>query len=278
MTMIESKPRRRFWLFAPFVLLIALAAIWTGLWFYAASRAEAALAGWRAREAKSGRTYECGAQSISGFPFRIEVRCTEPSAELRGKGTQFVLKGADLVMLAQVYQPTLLIGEFKSPMTVAEPGQPPAYVANWTLGQSSMRGTPRAPQRGSLVFDNLKVQRTGSDAHGPQRQADGVAWPRGGRLGQRQSGDRSRFARDRRDRARGACDHRGADRRRRVRDPARARRLRAEAVAGAFPGIAGAQRPHRHRQCAYPAGRGDRRQLPARSASRRTAISTASCR
>jgi hypothetical protein len=164
--MLDPKPapRRRLWLFVPFALLVAMAVIWTGLWFYAVSRAESALAGWRAREAKSGRSYECGSQSISGFPFRIEVRCTEPVAELRGKGTQAVLKGADLVMLAQVYQPTLLIGEFKSPMTVAEPGQPPAYVVNWSLGQSSMRGTPRAPERGSLVFDNLKVQRTGSDA------------------------------------------------------------------------------------------------------------------
>lgn len=164
--MLETKPatRRRLWLFVPFALLVALAAIWTGLWFYAASRAETTIAGWRAREAKSGRTYECGTQSISGFPFRIEVRCTEPVAELRGKSAQVLLKGADLIMLAQVYQPTLLIGEFKSPMTVADPGQPPAYVVNWSLGQSSMRGTPRAPQRGSLVFDNLKVQRPGSDA------------------------------------------------------------------------------------------------------------------
>jgi len=164
--MLDRQPakRRRLWLFVPFVLLIALAVIWTGLWFYAASRAETAIAGWRAREAKSGRTYECGTQSISGFPFRIEVRCTEPVAELRGKGAQVVLKGADLVMLAQIYQPTLLIGEFKSPMTVADPGQPPAYVVTWSLGQSSVRGTPRAPQRGSLVFDNLKVQRPGSDA------------------------------------------------------------------------------------------------------------------
>ena len=164
--MFDRQPatRRRLWLFVPFALLVALAVIWTGLWFYAASRAEAAIAGWRAREAKSGRSYECGAQSISGFPFRIEVRCTEPVAELRGKGAQVVLKGADLVMLAQIYQPTLLIGEFTSPMTVADPGQPPAYVVNWTLGQSSVRGTPRAPERGSLVFDNLKVQRPGSDA------------------------------------------------------------------------------------------------------------------
>jgi hypothetical protein len=49
-------------------------------------------------------------------------------------------------------------------MTVAEPGQPTGFVVNWTLGQSSVRGTPRAPQRGSLVFDNLKVQRPGNDA------------------------------------------------------------------------------------------------------------------
>lgn len=156
----QAAPRRRRWLlFVPFGLLVALAAIWSGFWFYAASQAETALAGWRAREAKSGRTYECGSQSISGFPFRFEVRCTKPVAELRGNRAQLVLGGEDLVMLAQIYQPTLLIGEFKSPMTVAEPGQPPAYVVNWSLGQSSVRGTPSAPQRGSLVFDNLTVQR-----------------------------------------------------------------------------------------------------------------------
>ena len=165
--MLSPQPatRRRRWpIFVPFVLLVALAVIWTGLWFYAASAAESALAGWRAREAKSGRTYECGSQSISGFPFRIEVRCAKPVVEWRGKGPQLVLTGADVVMLAQIYQPTLLIGEFKGPMTVAEPGQPVAYVANWTLGQSSMRGTPRAPERGSLVFDDLTVQRSGSNA------------------------------------------------------------------------------------------------------------------
>ena len=61
-------------------------------------------------------------------------------------------------------------------MTVAEPGQPPGYVVNWTLGQSSVRGTPRAPERGSLVFDNLTVERAG--AHdGSQRRAYGAAWP-----------------------------------------------------------------------------------------------------
>lgn len=165
--MYDSQPakRRRLWpVFVPIALLVVLAAAWTGLWFYAAGRAENAIAGWRAREAKSGRTYECASESIGGYPFRIEVHCAKPRAELRGQGVQLVLSGADLVVLAQIYQPTLLIAEFKGPMTVAEPGQPTAFVANWSLGQASVRGTPRAPQRASLVFDDLKVQRTGSDA------------------------------------------------------------------------------------------------------------------
>ena len=155
------RPRRRLWpVFVPFALVVALAILWTGLWFYAASAAETAIAGWRAREAKSGRNYECASETISGFPFRIEVRCASPNVELRSKGANADLKGASVVMLAQVYQPTHLIGEFGGPMTIAEPGRPPAYVVNWTLGQSSMRGTPRNPQRGSLVFDDLSVQRT----------------------------------------------------------------------------------------------------------------------
>ena len=170
--------------------------------------AETALAGWRAREAKSGRTYECGSQSISGFPFRIEVRCTEPSAELRGKGTQLVLKGADLVMLAQIYQPTLLIGEFKSPMTVAEPG-----TAAGLCRELDARPVEHARHAARAATRLAGVRQSQGAAHrqrrdGPQRQADGAAWPHGGRLGQRQSGDRCRLARDRRHRARGASDHR----------------------------------------------------------------------
>ena len=99
-------------------------------------------------------------RSIGGFPFRIEVRCTEPmrrAARQRARSSRS--RAPTLSLPSQIYQPTLLIGEFTGPMTVAEPGQPPAYVANWTLGQSSVRGTPRAPQRGSLVFDNPMVQR-----------------------------------------------------------------------------------------------------------------------
>src|SRR5262249_56974449 len=50
-----AAPRRRWPLFLPFALMVLLAAAWTGLWFYAAARAEAEIALWRERERQAGR-------------------------------------------------------------------------------------------------------------------------------------------------------------------------------------------------------------------------------
>jgi len=158
--MDHPRRRRRLWT-ALIALVVVIAAIWTGVWFYAASRAEAAIAGWRAREAKSSRNYECAQQTIGGFPFRIEVRCINPSAELRGHDRPLLLKGAGLVVQVQLYRPTVLLIEFSGPMAVAEVGQPPAYAVNWSLGRSSVHGTPRNPQRGSLRYDDVTAQRSG---------------------------------------------------------------------------------------------------------------------
>ena len=157
--------RRRLWpVFVPFALVVALAIVWIGLWFYAAGAAETALAGWRAREARAGRIHNCETQTIGGFPFRIEVRCGQPSAELRGAGTTIALRGADLLATVQIYQPTLLIAEFTGPMIVEEPAGAPSFTVNWRLGQASVRGTPQNPERGSLVFDAPVLTRQGDGA------------------------------------------------------------------------------------------------------------------
>jgi len=158
-------PGRRLWpVFVPLGLVVVLAILWSGFWFFAASAAEATITGWREREAKVGRIYNCDKQTIGGFPFRFELRCADPSVELRRDDPPVALKAADLVVVSQVYQPTLLISEFSGPMTIAEPGQPPSYVANWTLGQSSVRGTPAAPERVSIVVDRPTLDRVGGSA------------------------------------------------------------------------------------------------------------------
>jgi hypothetical protein len=62
-------------------------------------------------------------------------------------------------VVAQIYQPGLLISEFHGPLTAGEPGKPPEITADWKLAQSSVRGTPAAPERVSLVFDQPAVDR-----------------------------------------------------------------------------------------------------------------------
>lgn len=148
----SAAPRRRRWLlFVPFALVVVLAAVWTGVWFYAASRAETDLAAWRQRERPAGRTQNCASQSIGGYPFLLEVRCGGAGLELQGTPTlQFKLPLA--VAAVQVYDPRLLIGEFTGPLEISEAGREPAVVVNWTLGQASVRGLPSSVERASLVL------------------------------------------------------------------------------------------------------------------------------
>lgn len=146
------------------VLFFALIGGWSWFWHYAAGKAEVAIEGWRAREAKSGRVYKCGSQSIGGYPFRFEVDCEKASALLRSNQPPIEIKTSGMLIAAQVYQPNLLITEFHGPLTIAEPGKPPTIVANWKLAQSSVRGTPQAPERVSLVFDGPVVDRINGGA------------------------------------------------------------------------------------------------------------------
>jgi hypothetical protein len=137
--------RRRMWTIVAAAAVIVLGAGWCGLWYYAASVADRTLAGWVAREAQAGRTYRCGSQGISGFPFRIQVQCEEAAATINSTRPPFDLSAHSMTFSAQVYNPTLLVGEVTGPLTVASPGQPPRFVASWSLAQLRVSGTPPAP-------------------------------------------------------------------------------------------------------------------------------------
>ncbi len=144
--------RRRWPLFLIVAVVVGLAAAWTGLWFYAAAKAKSEIAAWRERESRAGRLYDCASEAIGGYPFRLEWRCGAAALELKGTPT-LQLKLPLILAALQVYDPTLVIAEFSGPLDVSEPGRPPTYVVNWQLGQASVRGTPGALERASLVLD-----------------------------------------------------------------------------------------------------------------------------
>jgi hypothetical protein len=160
MRVSASTSRRRRWpVFVPFFLVVVLGALWTAGWFYIAARAPSEIDGWRAREAAAGRLYGCGTQSIAGFPFRMEVRCSDPSAQLSDMAPPLALRAADAFVTWQIYQPALLIGEFTGPLSLGEPGKPASFLAHWGLAQASLRASLAGPERVSLVCERPSLDR-----------------------------------------------------------------------------------------------------------------------
>jgi hypothetical protein len=167
-----SIPRRRSrWpLFVMPGLLVVLAIGWTAFWFYASSQVGAQFDRWRTREAQSGRVYECSKLSVGGYPFRFEVRCRDASVDLISQTANRKFgKGqlSEILAVAQIYSPQLLIAEFEGPLTVTEQGEQQSLIFGWRKAQSSVFGLPVSPQRISLVVDDPTLERTAGTVRAP---------------------------------------------------------------------------------------------------------------
>jgi hypothetical protein len=180
MSELTLAPRRRpLWrLFIMPVLLLIAAAAWSAFWFYAASEVDVKADAWRAQEAKSGRIYDCARRSVSGFPFRLEVRCSGASVSLRSQTAEqaatqasFTAKLDEILVIAQVYDPKLLIAEFTAPALIADRGQQPSMMVNWSKARSSVVGLPAVPQRASIEFDDPAIDRLNGSAQTPLARA-----------------------------------------------------------------------------------------------------------
>jgi hypothetical protein len=172
-------PRRRpLWrLFIMPVLLLIAAAGWSAFWFYAASEVDVKADAWRAQEAKSGRVYDCAKRSVAGFPFRLEVRCDGASVLLQSQAaapTQPVTaKLGQILVVAQVYDPKLVIAEFTAPARISDRSGA-SMLVNWRTARSSVVGLPAIPQRASIVFDDPSIDRISGSIQTPLARAKHV--------------------------------------------------------------------------------------------------------
>ncbi|MGJ5020661.1 DUF2125 domain-containing protein [Bradyrhizobium oligotrophicum] len=177
MSRSPQPPRRRsrWGLFIAPVLLLIAAVAWSAFWFFAASQVDVQADAWRAREAKSGRVYDCAKRSVAGFPFRLEVRCTDPSVALFSQAAGTPLMNAkldEILVVAQVWDPKRIIAEFKGPATIADGRGPASFSVNWRVGEASVRGLPGPPQRADLVFEQPTIDRIEGNTAVPAARAD----------------------------------------------------------------------------------------------------------
>ncbi|QRM29904.1 DUF2125 domain-containing protein [Microvirga sp. VF16] len=150
-----SVRRSRFWLYAPFVLLLLLAIAWSIAWFVIRNRTAGALDGWIAAEARAGRQWACGDRTIVGYPFRIEIVCNTLDLKRGAVSASFGRTEA----VAQVYQPRRIIVEVAGPLRVTDGTV--TVDGSWDLLQASINASQTGLQRLSLAANVPKVTITG---------------------------------------------------------------------------------------------------------------------
>ena len=111
-------------------MLVLIAAVaWSAFWFYAASEVGVRADAWRAQEAKAGRVYDCGKRSVAAFRSASKCAATDASVALvsqtAGAQAPFTARLGQILVVAQVYDPKLLIAEFTAPATIADRGAKP---------------------------------------------------------------------------------------------------------------------------------------------------------
>ena len=165
-TVLAPRRHARWRIFIAPALLLVVAIAWSAFWFYAASQVDVVADAWRAQEAKAGRVYDCGKRSVGGFPFRLEVRCDDASVSLISQtagqtatAVPITARLGQILVVAQVYDPKLVIAEFAAPAAISDRGSAASYAANWSKGRSSVVGLPGVPQRASIVFDDPTLDR-----------------------------------------------------------------------------------------------------------------------
>lgn len=143
MTDMYSAPRpRRRLILLPVVLLFLIAVLWSGAWFWAAHYAGTMVDRFLAHEAAAGRRYACAERHIGGYPFRIEIRCDKPTADIAAAGGPLQASAESFLAVAQVYDPNHVIGELAGPLRIGRYGDVPPLEINFRLAEASLVGLP----------------------------------------------------------------------------------------------------------------------------------------
>jgi hypothetical protein len=157
----SASPRRR-WPKVLLALVVVLASVWFGAWHYGSSRLQEVIEGWKQREARAGRVYNCGNLGIGGFPFGVEVRCA--GAELQSNRPSLALNTKEIVVTAVLWRPTQVDSEFFAPLTISEPGRTETLVINWRTARSQLHGLPTAPERATIQIEAPSADRESGGA------------------------------------------------------------------------------------------------------------------
>lgn len=141
--------RSRLGLYLPLILLALVVAGWSGFWLVARSMVtdgiDRALAEARAR----GDVWNCHERTVGGYPFRLEIRCSDVTLARSASAGVVQLSAGPLLVIGQPHTPNHVIAQAKGPLAL-QLADGARLTARWDSAEASRRTASGALERLSV--------------------------------------------------------------------------------------------------------------------------------
>jgi hypothetical protein len=142
MTDPETGQRRkhsRWGLYLPFVALLLVVGGWSAYWLVARGVVSGGLDRWLADEQARGVSITCADRAISGYPFRLEIRCASVSFQRpAGHGRTLSATLGPLLVIGQPHTPSHVIIQADGPLRI-DSGDGARTELRWEALEASRR-------------------------------------------------------------------------------------------------------------------------------------------
>jgi hypothetical protein len=126
-------------------MIVFVALSWCAVWWGAVLTTRAQVDAWIGQELSLGRQWTCQRRGIDGFPFEIALTCEAPYFVGTVNGRELHGGLSALSAIAQLYRPTHLVLDARSPLKLAAQGSDLAL--GWNRMQANVVGTPSHLER-----------------------------------------------------------------------------------------------------------------------------------
>jgi hypothetical protein len=143
------------------LVLVASALIgWSAYWYVTSQKAQAALAAWTQREAQAGRNWSCPNPQVGGFPFAVQITCT--NAAFQGELVDHKVTGTlrEFRASAPLMQPGIINAELGPPFIAKSSDGAVDLTAHWEQLFFEFEGKPEELDRVALIGDKVTLKGT----------------------------------------------------------------------------------------------------------------------
>src|SRR5262249_54302272 len=130
---------------------------WSAVWLHARWTVEQSIAAWSDWETQAGNTYGCSERSVSGYPFRVEVRCADPVATVLAGRSRLTIKAAELRAVGNLLQGGVVRAVLTGPVSITGPGY--SVAGSWTRAETTIDGTALRLDQLAVVLEGFKFDR-----------------------------------------------------------------------------------------------------------------------